>query len=264
MTLGIKLDKNELPNFKIRQLIFFINKKVFIFLCSIFILRDCFVWKDVIYISLTIRQQKIAEMVKLQGPITGDAIAKQLNVTRAALRSDLAILIVSGILDARPKVGYFYSGRETSGFLTNDLKNMLVKDVQSLPVVMYEKQTAHDAVLTMFLEDIGSIFVINEEHHLCGVVSRKDLLRTGLNNRDDLKTIPLAVIMTPLSKMVITTPDEPIQIAIRKIIDNEIDGIPVVKQLDVKKFEVIGRLTKTNLTRLLLDLADKKGRYYNE
>ena len=33
-----------------------------------------------------------------------------LNVTRATLRSDLAILTMTGILDARPKVGYFYSG----------------------------------------------------------------------------------------------------------------------------------------------------------
>ncbi len=230
-------------------------------MCRIFIYRDFCKRRDVIEISLTVRQQKIAEMVKQKGPMTGDTIAKQLNVTRAALRSDLAILIVSGILDARPKVGYFYSGRINPNFMTNDLNNMLVRDVQSVPVVLQEKQTAHDAVLTMFLEDIGSIFVINEQKHLCGVVSRKDLLRTALNNGEDLKTTPLAVIMTPLSKMVVTTAEEPIHVAIRKIIDNEIDGLPVVKQLEDKKFEVVGRLTKTNLTRMLLDMAEKKGGY---
>ena len=62
-------------------------------------------------ISLTERQKKIAEMVRERGPITGESIAQNLNVTRAALRSDLAILVMSGVLDARPKVGYFYTGK---------------------------------------------------------------------------------------------------------------------------------------------------------
>ena len=59
-------------------------------------------------ISLSTRQKRIAEIVRQDGPITGEHIAERLNVTRAALRSDLAILVMGGILDARPKVGYFY------------------------------------------------------------------------------------------------------------------------------------------------------------
>ena len=62
-------------------------------------------------ISLTARQEKIVEIVRTSGPIAGEHIAAQLNVTRAALRSDLAILMMSGLLDARPKVGYFYIGK---------------------------------------------------------------------------------------------------------------------------------------------------------
>ena len=68
--------------------------------------------------------------------------------------------------------------------------------------------------------------------------------------------------MTPLSKLIVTTTDEPIAVAIRKIIDNEIDGLPVVKQVGKeKKYEIVGRLTKTNLSRLLLDLAEGRGRF---
>ncbi|MCQ2381115.1 MAG: helix-turn-helix domain-containing protein, partial [Acidaminococcaceae bacterium] len=36
---------------------------------------------------------QIAEIVRIDGPITGEQIASRLHVTRAALRSDLAILI---------------------------------------------------------------------------------------------------------------------------------------------------------------------------
>ena len=48
-------------------------------------------------ISLSNRQKQIAEIVRLDGPITGEHIAERLNVTRAALRSDLAILVMGGI-----------------------------------------------------------------------------------------------------------------------------------------------------------------------
>ena len=48
-------------------------------------------------ISLSNRQKRIAEIVRQDGPITGEHIAERLNVTRAALRSDLAILVMGGI-----------------------------------------------------------------------------------------------------------------------------------------------------------------------
>ena len=63
-----------------------------------------------IIIQLNERQLKIIDIVKENEPITSESIASSLNVTRATLRSDLAILTMTGILDARPKVGYFYSG----------------------------------------------------------------------------------------------------------------------------------------------------------
>ena len=213
-------------------------------------------------ISLTERQKKIAEMVRERGPITGENIAQNLNVTRAALRSDLAILVMSGVLDARPKVGYFYTGKNNLSMLTDELANLCVRDIQSVPVVLQNKKNAYDAIVMMFLEDVGSVFVLDENSLLCGVVSRKDLLKASLNNKEDLSKTPIVMVMTPLSKLIVTTADEPIAVAIRKIIDNEIDGLPVVRKVgQEKQYEIVGRLTKTNLSRLLLDLAEGRGRF---
>lgn len=213
-------------------------------------------------ISLTERQKKIAEMVRERGPITGESIAQNLNVTRAALRSDLAILVMSGVLDARPKVGYFYTGKNNLSMLTDELANLCVRDIQSVPVVLQNNKNAYDAIVMMFLEDVGSVFVLDENSLLCGVVSRKDLLKASLNNKEDLSKTPIVMVMTPLSKLIVTTVDEPIAVAIRKIIDNEIDGLPVVRKVgQEKQYEIVGRLTKTNLSRLLLDLAEGRGRF---
>ncbi|GAA3321760.1 hypothetical protein GCM10020331_038920 [Ectobacillus funiculus] len=71
--------------------------------------------KVVITIELNKRQEQIIQIVKDNGPITGEAIADQLNLTRATLRPDLAILTMAGYLDARPRVGYFYTGKTGGG-----------------------------------------------------------------------------------------------------------------------------------------------------
>ena len=85
-------------------------------------------------ISLSNRQKEIAEIVRQDGPITGEHIAARLGLTRAALRSDLAILVMSGILDARPKVGYYYTGKNTLGMLMEEISAIQVRDIQSVPV----------------------------------------------------------------------------------------------------------------------------------
>ena len=215
-------------------------------------------------IALSNRQKRIAEIVRLEGPITGEHIAERLNVTRAALRSDLAILIMGGILDARPKVGYYYTGKNTLGMLMEEISNICVKDLQSVPIAIGQDKSAYEAIVTMFLDDVGSVFILDESGLLSGVVSRKDLLKAAINNAD-LHNLPVVMVMTPLSKIVVVNEDESVASAARKVIDNEIDSLPVVRAVNVGKrsYEVVGRITKTNFTRLLVDLAEGKGGHYN-
>ncbi len=210
--------------------------------------------------GLTSRQKQIAEIVREKGPITGRQIAGMLSVTRAALRSDLAILVMSGMIDARPKVGYFYTGRSTLGLLTEEVSDILVEDIQSTPVVIKNTQSAYEAIIRMFVEDVGSIYVVDENDLLVGVVSRKDLLKLATNNNGDMKAIPVIMAMTPLSKMVVAFPETTVSEAARKVIDNQIDSLPVVKNRfqdsNAKYYEVVGRITKTNFTKLFVDIAE--------
>ena len=207
---------------------------------------------------LTARQKQISEIVRAEGPITGQHIADKLHLTRAALRSDLAILVMSGIIDARPKVGYFFIGKSTLGLLTEEVSDILVSDIQSQPVVIQNTKSAYEAIITLFVEDVGSVYIVDENNLLVGVVSRKDLLKLATNNRGDMKAIPVVMAMTPLSKMIMVFPDTPVSLAARKVIDKQIDSLPVVRCVNEKKknYEVVGRITKTNFTRLFVDIAE--------
>lgn len=201
-------------------------------------------------------------MVKDSGPMTGEHIAEHLGVSRAALRPDLAILIMSGVLDARPKVGYYYTGKGAFSMLTEEMSRYKVRDIQSVPVVVTATASAYDTIVTMFLEDVGTVFVVEPGGVLRGVVSRKDLLKVAMGNRD-LQKVPVKVLMTGMAKMLMTDPEESVLTAAKKLVDGEIDGLPVVRSIgsgDEKTYEVVGRLTKTNITRLLVEMGQGKRR----
>lgn len=204
-------------------------------------------------IELNNRQEQILQIVKENGPITGENIADRLNLTRATLRPDLAILTMAGYLDARPRVGYFYTGKSGVQLLTENLKNIYVKDYQSIPVVINESVSVYDAIVTMFLEDVGTLFVVDQHSILVGVLSRKDLLRASLG-KQELAALPVNIIMTRMPNITVCQKDDLlIDIAV-KLIEKQIDALPVVKETE-KGFEVIGRVTKTNVTKAFVALA---------
>lgn len=208
-------------------------------------------------IQLNPRQLKIIDIVKENEPITSEHIASILNVTRATLRSDLAILTMTGILDARPKVGYFYSGINGSSLVGNNIKDKKVKDIMSMPVVIKQDINIYESIVTMFLSDVGSIFVIDDNENLCGIVSRKDLLKATIGSAD-INKIPVGMIMTRTPNVVTADKDDDIILATKKIIEHEVDSIPVVEtnEEDENHVKVIGRLSKTNITKLFLELVD--------
>ncbi|MBE3572915.1 MAG: helix-turn-helix transcriptional regulator [Moorella humiferrea] len=207
--------------------------------------------------ELSPRQQQILAIVKRSGPITSQQIAEELNISRAALRPDLAVLTMSGLLEARPRVGYFLSSKPTQALVAEEIKKIKVGDVKGLPRAVKVNTSVYDAVVTMFLEDVGTLMVVDNEGYLEGVVSRKDLLKAAIGG-GDLQKMPVSVVMTRMPNIICTTSDETVLTAARKMIEHEVDALPVVRPVEgqEKKVEVIGRLTKTTITRLFVELGE--------
>lgn len=209
-------------------------------------------------IELSDRQEKIVAIVKEYGPITGEKIAEMLSMTRAALRPDLAVLTMSGFLEAKPRVGYTFRTEGAENQIRRVLNQYRVRDIQSRPVIVKENCSIYDAIVTLFVEDTGSIFVVDNDNYLSGLVSRKDFLKTTLGQAD-IHKVPVSVIMTRMPNIVTTNIEETVIEAVKKVVEHEIDSLPVVKCfLDAEgdeKLEVVGKVTKTNIARLLLDIA---------
>ncbi|MDY2987810.1 MAG: helix-turn-helix transcriptional regulator [Peptoniphilus sp.] len=202
--------------------------------------------------ELTSRQNEIVAIVKEKGPITGDEIARELNISRSTIRSDLTILTMIEILGARPKVGYYYSMENKDNGLKKKIDTILVKDTMSVPVVMDENTSVYDVIVGLFLENVSSIF-ISQNGVLSGVVSRKDLLRTTLGKMN-LSVTPVGLIMTRMPNIIYVKEDDNILDAAIKIFEHKIDSLPVVRE-SKSGLKCVGRFTKTNITRIFVDLV---------
>ncbi|AOV07880.1 helix-turn-helix transcriptional regulator [Sporosarcina ureilytica] len=204
--------------------------------------------------ELNKRQMDILAIVKENGPITGEQIAVRLNLVRATIRPDLAILTMAGYLDARPRVGYFYAGKKPTQSISDSMNAMKVGDFQSMPVVVSESLSVYDAICHMFLEDVGTLFVVDKSSLLTGVLSRKDLLRATIGNKESEK-VPVHIIMTRMPNITYCTKQDTLLMASKLMIDKQIDSLPVIQDTG-DGLEVVGRITKTNITAAFLSLAD--------
>lgn len=208
--------------------------------------------------KLSPRQEEIICLVKENQPITSEAIAEKLGVTRAALRADLAVLTMIGSLDARPKVGYVYNGKSSNGLVYQNISKIKVAEIMSKPVTVSEDTMVYDAIVYLFLNDVGTLFIENNGI-ITGAVSRKDFLKISIGGTD-IHKVPVGVIMTRMPNIICASKDDNAYDLAKKIIEHEIDSIPVVeivKRTDGRdQMKIIGKVSKTNITKLFVKIGE--------
>lgn len=208
--------------------------------------------------KLSPRQEEIISLVKEHQPITSEAIAEKLGVTRAALRADLAVLTMIGSLDARPKVGYVYNGKASTGMIYQNISKIKVSEIMSKPVTASEDTMVYDAIVYLFLNDVGTLFIENNGV-ITGAVSRKDFLKISIGGTD-IHKVPVGVIMTRMPNIICADKDDNAYDVAKKIIEHEIDSIPVVETVERtdgrKQLKIIGKVSKTNITKLFVKLGE--------
>jgi DeoR family transcriptional regulator, catabolite repression regulator len=208
-------------------------------------------------IKLSPRQEEIIRLVKELEPITSEQLAAKVSVTRAALRPDLAILTMTGILEAKPKVGYIYSQKPSYSLIYDYIRNIKVKDIMSKPVMVDENTTVYDAIVHLFLNDVGTLFIENGGI-LTGAVSRKDFLKMAMGGTD-MHKVPVGIIMTRMPNIVFVEKDDAAYLAAQRIMEHEVDSLPVIERAfngSKEVFKIVGKISKTNITRLFVKMGE--------
>ncbi|MFD1413801.1 CBS domain-containing protein [Oceanobacillus jeddahense] len=201
--------------------------------------------------KLSKRQEQIIQVVKDCQPVSGEKISELMDVSRATLRSDLSFLTLAGILQATPKIGYTYAGSDLETFFFFKTFDTTISEIMIPPLLINQNTSIRDAITNLFIYDVGSLYVVDEEKLLLGVLSRKDLLRASLNS--DIDNTPVVVCMTRIPHIKVCEKNIDILEAAAILQDFEVDSLPVVDEENQKK--VIGKITKSRLLNYITQQA---------
>jgi len=208
-------------------------------------------------IKISPRQEQIIELVKESQPITSEQLAEKLNVTRAALRPDLSALTMTGVLEAKPKVGYIFSQKPSYSLIHEFVRNIKVEAIMSKPVVVEESSMVYDAIVHLFLNDVGTMFVENNGA-LTGAVSRKDFIKMAMGGTD-MHKVPVGMMMTRMPNIIYVTKEDNAYTAAQKIIEHEVDCLPVLEKTSSETkdiYKIVGKVSKTNITKLFVAMGE--------
>lgn len=199
--------------------------------------------------QLTQRQNKIIQLLKAESPMTGETLATKLNISLATIRADLRLLTTIGILDARPKVGYAYQGENLLQMDSQKFFQTTIAAILLPPTEIKLTTSMEEAVTKLFLADVGSLYVLDDDGALVGLISRKDLLRASFTNRDT--TLPASIVMTRMPNVITVTADTSIIAASKLLLKHNVDSLPVLQ--NVGDTHVIGKITKNRIFKYLIE-----------
>ena len=139
-----------------------------------------------------------------------------------------------------------------------DISKIKVSEIMSKPVTASEDTMVYDAIVYLFLNDVGTLFIENNGV-ITGAVSRKDFLKISIGGTD-IHKVPVGVIMTRMPNIICADKDDNAYDVAKKIIEHEIDSIPVVETVERTdgrdQLKIIGKVSKTNITKLFVKLGE--------
>lgn len=164
---------------------------------------------------------------------------------------------MTGLLQARPKVGYVYVKNMGKSPKNSEVRDIKVKDVMSEPVLVTEETPVYEAILTLFLNDTGTLFIENEGA-LLGAVSRKDFIKMAMGTAD-MHRVPVGIIMTRMPNIISVLEEDSAFSAAKKIIEHQVDCLPVIRQeifMGKEISKIVGKISKTTISKVFVKLGE--------
>jgi acetoin utilization protein AcuB len=134
---------------------------------------------------------------------------------------------------------------------------MLVQEMMSLnPIVIKPETSLHDALRIMREHQVRRLPVLNGDGKLVGIVLEKDLLYASPSPATSLSVYEMNYLMSKITigslmtRDVITIAEDcPLEEAARIMADNQIGGLPVMRD-----GKLLGMITESDLFKVFLDL----------
>lgn len=135
---------------------------------------------------------------------------------------------------------------------------MFVRDRMSSPVTTVTPNTPYQEALRLMRErKFRRLPVVDADQKLVGIVSERDLLHASPSPATSLSVWEMNYLLSKLkveqlmtSKVVVVSPDTPLEEAARLMVEHTIGGLPVV---DAQR-RVVGLITETDIFKAFVEM----------
>ncbi len=115
-------------------------------------------------------------------------------------------------------------------------------------VTISDKKTVCDAICTLVAEKIGSVLVTDSDGQIVGILTERDILRLAHSRLEEMKTIPIAEVMT--RRLFVASPVDDVEEIKRLMTEKRIRHVPVFENGALVGMVSIGDIVKHQLTDL--------------
>ena len=115
-------------------------------------------------------------------------------------------------------------------------------------VTISDKKTVYDAICTLVSEKIGSVLVTDSDGQIVGILTERDILRLAHSRLEEMKTIPVAEVMT--RRLFVASPVDDVEEIKRLMTEKRIRHVPVFENGALVGMVSIGDIVKHQLTDL--------------
>ena len=102
-------------------------------------------------------------------------------------------------------------------------------------------QSVKEAALLLAEHNIGALVVVDQARHPIGIISERDIIRTGAG-RDDVFSLPVSQVMT--KEVIIGLPQDDLMSIAHTMTERRFRHVPIVEQGELVGIVSIGDIVK--------------------
>jgi CBS domain-containing protein len=115
-------------------------------------------------------------------------------------------------------------------------------------------QTLSEASQILTANNIGALLVVNEQNHLVGILSERDIVHQLAQHGEEVGALTVGEVMT--SEVLIAVPDDDVTYLSNTMTNNRIRHLPVLQD-----GEVVGIVSIGDVVKAQLDLYEGEAHY---
>ncbi|MBW7996376.1 MAG: CBS domain-containing protein [Candidatus Glassbacteria bacterium] len=135
----------------------------------------------------------------------------------------------------------------------------LLKTKGSQVLTTYEDNLIADTVAVLVEHNIGSLIVMDHEHHIVGIITERDIMRVSHRKGPDFGKTKVGEVMTPRDDLVVGLLEDTVDYIMQVMTQNKIRHVPIID-----KERLLGMLSIGDVVKARLDAVQTENHYLRD